>query len=82
VASPFLVWGGTYHDPSVPDDNQADPFLDSIFETTEIQVVLDGRVLMAGTGTELERFRYGPVYFDKPIVFPEPLPVGVERHCG
>jgi hypothetical protein len=76
VASPFLVWGGTYDDLSVPDDNPADPFLDFVFETTDIQVVLDGRVLMAGTGTELVRFRYGPVYFDEPIVFPEPVPVG------
>ena len=61
---------------AVPDDDPADPFLDVVFETTDIQVVLDGRVLMAGTGTELVRFRYGPVYFDEPIVFPEPVPVG------
>ena len=75
VASPFFVWGGTYEDPSIPPDNPADPILDFFFETTEIQVVLNGRVLMAGTGTELERFRYGPVYFDEPIVFAEPVPI-------
>ena len=76
VASPFFVWGESYDDPSVPDDNPADPLLDTIFKTTEIRVELDGRVLMAGTGTELERFRYGPVYFDEPIVYAEPVPRG------
>ncbi len=76
VASPFFVWGGTYDDSSVPDDNPADPVLEEIFKTTQIKVVLDGRVLMAGTGKELERFRYGPVYFDEPIVFADPVPVG------
>jgi hypothetical protein len=81
VASPFFVWGGTYDDPSMPNDNPADPILDFVFETTKIQVVLDGRVLMAGTGTELERFQYGPVYFDEPIVFAEPVPVGGGLHA-
>ncbi|HEY5871168.1 MAG TPA: hypothetical protein VI542_37295, partial [Candidatus Tectomicrobia bacterium] len=76
VASPFFVWGGTYEDPLVLDDNPADPVLEEIFKTTQIKVVLDDRVLMAGTGTELERFRYGPVYFDEPIVFPGPVRPG------
>ena len=75
VASPFFVWGGTYDDPSMPDDDPEAPCLEEIFKTTEIKVVLDGRVLMGGTGTELERFRYGPVYFDEPIVFAGPYPV-------
>ena len=76
VASPFSVWGETYDNPSVPDDNPADPVLDTIFKTTEIRVELDGRVLMEGTDTELERFRYGPVYFEEPIVYAKPVPHG------
>jgi hypothetical protein len=38
--------------------------------------VLDGRVLLDGSGTELERFRFGPTYFDEPIVYAEPQPRG------
>ncbi|MGH8071557.1 MAG: hypothetical protein ACRERE_41260 [Candidatus Entotheonellia bacterium] len=76
VAPPFVVWGGRYDDPDVPDDNPADPILDDFFETAEIQTVLDGYVLLGGTGTELEPFRFGPVYFDEPIVFAEPQPSG------
>ena len=82
VASPFLLLGETYEDPSVPDDDPADPLLVIFFETTEIKVVLDGRVLMAGTGTELERFGYGPVYFDEPIVYAEPQPRGPNLSHG
>jgi hypothetical protein len=76
VTPPFIIWGGRYDDPDVPDDNPADPILDDIFETADIQTVLDGHVLLDGTGTELERFRFGPVYFDEPIVFAEPVPCG------
>ena len=72
MAPPFFIFGERYADPNVPDDNPADPILDVFFETTEIQTVLDGRVLLNGTGTELERFRFGPVYFDEPIVYAEP----------
>jgi hypothetical protein len=75
VAPPFVVWGGRYDDPNVADDNPADPILDVFFENAEIQTILDGHVLLDGTGTELERFRFGPVYFDEPIVFDEPVPI-------
>jgi hypothetical protein len=76
VASPFTLFGETYKDQSVPDDDPADPIVDFFFETTKIQVVLNGRELMAGTGTALERFRYGPVYFDEPIGYDPPQPRG------
>jgi hypothetical protein len=76
VAAPFFVFGETYDDPDVPDDNPQDPILAFIFETTEIQTMLDGRVLLDGSGTELERFMFGPVYFDEPIIYAEPQPRG------
>jgi hypothetical protein len=72
VAPPFIVFGERYDDPNVPDDNPADPILDGFFETVAIQTVLDDHVLLDGTGTELARFRFGPVYFDEPIVYAEP----------
>jgi hypothetical protein len=72
VSPPFFVNGESYDDPAVPDDNPADSILDLIFATTEIRVVLDGRVLMDGTGTELQAFQFGPVYYDEPIVYDPP----------
>jgi hypothetical protein len=72
VAPPFYIFGERYADPDGPDDNPADPILDVFFETAEIQTVLNGRVLLDGTGTELEPFQFGPVYFDEPIVYAEP----------
>ena len=76
VAPPLIVFGERYDDPNVPDDNPADPILDNFFETAEIRTVLDDHVLLDGTGTELARFRFGPVYFDEPIVYAEPVPRG------
>jgi hypothetical protein len=76
VSPPFFVFGETYDDPAVPDDNPADPILDFIIETAEIQTVLDGRVLLDGSGTELGSFKFGPVYFDEPIAYAEPQPRG------
>jgi hypothetical protein len=72
VIAPFFVFGETYNDPAIPDDNPADPFIDEILETTDIQTVLDGRILLDGTGAELARFRFGPVAFDDAIVYVEP----------
>ena len=52
----------------------ADP--DEFFETAVIRTVLEEHVLHDGTGTELAGFRFGPVYFDEPIVYAEPVPRG------
>ncbi len=53
VASPFFVFGESYDDPNVPDDDPvalAD-LLALIFETTDIETVLDGEVLLDGIST-------------------------------
>lgn len=76
VAAPVYVFGERYDDPNVPDD---DPialaeFLEEVFATVEILTVLDDQVLLDGTGADLERFRFGPVFFDEPIVYAEPQP--------
>jgi hypothetical protein len=78
VASPFFVYGERYDDPNVPDDDPIAlaPLLEEIFETATIQIVLDGRVLLEGSGTELQRFQFGPVYFDEPIMYAQPQPRG------
>jgi hypothetical protein len=76
VAAPFFVFGERYDDPTVPDDDPIAlaPLLKEIFATLQIRTVLDGRVLLDGTGTELERFQFGPVFFDEPIVYADPQP--------
>jgi hypothetical protein len=83
VVSPFFVFGERYDDPNVPDDDPIvlAPVLEEIFATADIQIVLDGQVLLDGTGAELEQFRFGPVYFDEPIVYAEPQPRGPDLNA-
>jgi hypothetical protein len=77
VAAPLPFFGERYDDPNVPDDDPANTdFLDEFFATTEIQTVLDGRILLEGTGAELEKYMFGPIFFDAPIVYAEPQPRG------
>lgn len=78
VASPFFVYGERYDDASVPDDDPIElaPLLEEIFDDAEIQVVLDGRVLLESSGTELKRFLFGPVFFDTPVAYAAPQPRG------
>jgi len=78
VAAPLPLFGERYDDPNVPDDDpvaSAD-FLEEFFATAEIRTVLDGRILLNGTGAELGQYLYGPVFFDAPIVYAEPQPRG------
>src|SRR5262245_29305226 len=77
LTAPVFVFGERYDDPSVPDDDPialAD-FLHQIFEDVNLEVTLDGKVVLAGAGPELKRF-YGPAYFDEPIEYAEPQPRG------
>ena len=77
LSAPVFVFGERYDDPNVSDDDPialAD-LLAEIFADVNIQVTLDGMVVLAGTGAELERF-YGPAYFDEPIAYAEPQPRG------
>jgi hypothetical protein len=76
VAAPFFVFGEHYDDPTVPDDNPADPIIDLIFGGVEVTIVLDGRALLEGSGADLNAFRWGPVQLDEPIVYAQPQPRG------
>jgi hypothetical protein len=81
VVLPFFVYGERYDDPAVPDDTPQDVIDLRIFETADIQTVLDGRVVLEGTGTELARFMFGPVFFDEPLVYAEPQPRGPDLNA-
>ena len=78
VASPFLVFGERYDDPSVPDDDPTElaAFLEEILSTAEVQIVLNGQVLLEDSGAQLKQFWYGPTYFEEPIIYAEPQPRG------
>jgi len=78
VASPVFVFGERYEDPNVSDDDPIElaDLLEVVFATVKIQTVLDGQVLLDDTGTELAPFRFGPVFFDEPVVYAVPQPRG------
>src|SRR6516165_2674866 len=72
VTCPFFVYGEHYDDPTVPDDTHQLIVDLQLFDTVEIEVILDGQVLLDGTGTDLDHWYFGPTYFDNPIVYAEP----------
>jgi hypothetical protein len=76
VASPVFVFGERYDDLTVDDPVALAEFLEQVFATVKILTVLDGEVLLEGTGTDLAQFRFGPAFFDEPIVYAEPQPRG------
>jgi hypothetical protein len=72
VTSPFFVYGERYDNPAVPDDTPQLIIDLQLFETAGIKVSLDGQVLLDGTGADLDRWHFGPTYFDPPIAYAEP----------
>jgi hypothetical protein len=77
VSPPFFAFGELYEDGSFDDPN--DPFLagiiDIVFNETELDVRLDGDVVLSGTPAELGGYAYGftdPLFFDEPIFYAEP----------
>ncbi|WZO98847.1 hypothetical protein EP7_000438 [Isosphaeraceae bacterium EP7] len=72
VTAPFFIYGERFDDPAVPDDTPQLIVDLKLFETADIQVILDGRVLLKGTGADLHRWHFGPTYFKRPIVYAEP----------
>jgi hypothetical protein len=74
VAPAVWLFGETYDNGT--EDDPFDPFIVDVFENFEVLLVFDGEVLMDDTVAELERFQFGPVYFDEPLVYSEPLPRG------
>ena len=78
VAVPFFLFGERYDDPNVPADNPADlaPVLEQIFSTLDVQIVLDGRTLLKGTGAELKRFMFAPTALEAPVEYAQPQPRG------
>jgi hypothetical protein len=78
VAAPFWLFGERYDDPNVPDDDPVElaAFLQQIISEAQIKIVLDGKVLVEGSGADLEKFLFGPVYLDQPVVYAQPQPRG------
>ncbi|HJQ80487.1 MAG TPA: PEP-CTERM sorting domain-containing protein [Lacipirellulaceae bacterium] len=77
VSPPFFAFGELYEDGSFDDPN--DPFLagiiDTVFNETQLDVTLDGKLVLSGTPAELGEYAYGfddPLFFDEPIVYAEP----------
>ena len=77
VSPPFFAFGELYEDGSFDDPN--DPFLagiiDTVFNETQFDVSLDGKLVLSGTPAELGEYAYGfddPLYFDEPIYYAEP----------
>ena len=83
VASPLFIFGERYDDPNVPDDDPDElaSFIEQSFAAAEIEILLDGRVLLAGSGADLKNFRFGPVFFDEPILYAEPQPRGPDLNA-
>jgi hypothetical protein len=72
VTSPLFIYGERYDNPAVPDDTPQLIVDLQLFETANIQVILDDRVLLEGTGADLNRWHYGPNYFEPPIGYAKP----------
>lgn len=76
VASPFFLFGERYDDGSADDPDELAPVLDEIFANAKIQIMLDGRVLLEGSGSELQNYLFGPTFLDQPVTYAEPQPRG------
>jgi hypothetical protein len=78
VAAPFFLHGERYDDAAIPDDDPValKELLDLILGTAQVRIVLDGRVLLEGSGSQLQEFLFGPTYFDIPIPYDDPQPRG------
>jgi hypothetical protein len=77
VSPPFFAFGELYEDGSFDDPN--DPALagiiDTVFNETQLDVTLDGKLVLSGTPAELGQYAYGfdgPLFFDEPIFYAEP----------
>jgi hypothetical protein len=73
VLPAWFVFGEHYAEyPVVPDDTPE--LIDELmlFETTFVETRLDGRVVLRGFASDLDAYRFGPVYFDPPIAYTEP----------
>jgi hypothetical protein len=76
VASPFFLFGELYDDGSSDDPDVLAPFIKDILDNTQILIELDGRVLLEGSGAELQDYIWGPVWLPEPVVYKEPIPRG------
>jgi hypothetical protein len=73
----FFVFGELYDNGA--SDNPEDPILDEIFETTTVEMRLDGQVIRSGLASDLDAF--GPVVLDEPIFYEEPQPRGPDLNA-
>jgi len=72
--SSFFVFGEQYDNGT--EDDPADPIIPLIFETTSVETILDGRVVLEGITSDFEDLFFGPVPFDEPIAYSVPQPRG------
>jgi hypothetical protein len=81
ITQPGNVWGETYDDPNVPADTPELLEELGLVDNTKFLVVLNGKVLLEGTGAELEAYQFGPTYFAEPIEYAEPQPRGPDLNA-
>lgn len=74
VHNGFFVFGELYDDGT--QDDPTDPFIPIIFETTDVETILDGDVILEGTTSEFDDLLFGPVVLDDPIYYEFPEPRG------
>jgi hypothetical protein len=74
VSSPFAIWGELYDDGS--QDSPDDPIISEFLETSDIETILNGEVVLQGTAADFTRRLFGPTFFDEPIPYNEPQPRG------
>lgn len=72
--SSFFIFGEMYDNGAA--DDPKDPFIPVVFETTSVETILDGQVVLEGTSSDFEDLLFGPVSFGEPIVYNEPQPRG------
>ena len=75
VSPPFITFGELYEDGTSDDPDALAPVIDQIFNETQLEVTLDGNLVLSGTPAENSEYTYGftdPLFFDEPIFYAEP----------
>jgi hypothetical protein len=73
---PWFAFGELYADGSEDDPDELAWLIELLLDTTFVMTELDGEVLLAGTGSELADYNFGPTYFDEPVYYAEETPYG------
>jgi hypothetical protein len=79
VSPPFFAFGELYENGTSDNPDDLAPIIDIIFNETQLDVSLDGDLLLSGTPAELGQYAYGftdPLFFDEPIFYEVPIDRG------